>query len=210
MTNPDVAARLGLTAEEVEALTTRRSTAGEEPDVSVTIVLPSVAPCARSSRARAGLRQRGLGGVEDWLLPEQNRAMSAATPAEDWAAGLHLPAARQAEFERVAAAMRMTPLEALRAMVALLLGLGRLMASPPEEEWLEMIAHVGVRGLLLRIVPTACIWPAGKPFPWSEKAALAAVLGYEVQWPGSFDDFVTKLRGRWEMGEGRRAVLWQS
>lgn len=52
------------------------------------------------------------------------------------------------------------------------------------------------------------MWPGDEPFPWTAVECKAAVLGYEVKWSGSFDDFLHHVRGRWEMSDGY-GVLWQ-
>jgi hypothetical protein len=53
-----------------------------------------------------------------------------------------------------------------------------------------------------RILPSGFMWPSEQPFPWTDRECAAAVRGYKVKWRGSFDDFVEKLPGVWEMDEG--------
>ncbi|MGG5890796.1 hypothetical protein ACLF3G_27265 [Falsiroseomonas sp. HC035] len=210
MTTPDVAVRLGLTAEQVEALTTVSSGAGEPPEVLVTIEEVARRLVQAVLEFDDGLRRRELGGVGDGLLPGHHAAEAADRAAEGWSDGLDLDADEVVAFERVVAAMGLTAITAIRAMLAPVVKRGRMMGwSKDSEERLETIAFVAVRVLPMSIMPTGMMWPIAEPFPWSEREALAVVLGYEVRWTGSRDQFLTKLRGRWEMSNGR-AVLWQS
>ena len=138
------------------------------------------------------------------------------TPA--WANSLGLSADRAQSFDRIAASLKSDPAAILRLMIDSViamdtqmagLGLAGVSAFMRGPEAAEAIASVGTHGLPLDIRPTGFMWPADVPFPWSAEECRAAVLGYEVKWKGSFDDFLERLRGVWEMSDGY-AVLRQS
>jgi hypothetical protein len=44
--------------------------------------------------------------------------------------------------------------------------------------------------------------PAFWNLPLVGRGLPRRVIGFEVQWPGGFDDFVQRLRGLWEMHDG--------
>lgn len=131
-----------------------------------------------------------------------------------WAAGLGLTEEQEAEFAQLAAAIDLEPTEVLRAMVSRAVEMDRKLRAvglPGIGFWThgreaaDVAADHGVAGLPLDIRPSGFMWPAGVPFPWSAEECHAAMIGYEVKWKGSFDDFSNLLR--WEMGDVGRLRL---
>jgi len=125
-----------------------------------------------------------------------------------WAAALALPPEQAAEFARLAAALGSEPAEVLRAMVGRLVEADRGMRALGLRgvgHWASgaaaarVAADAGIAGLPLDVRPTAFMWPADVPFPWSAEECRAAVLGYEVKWKGDPEGFDRLLRGDWEM-----------
>ncbi len=128
-----------------------------------------------------------------------------------WTAALALPPGQAAEFARLAAAMRSEPAAILRAMVGRLVEADRGMRAlglhgvgywASGAAAARVAADEGIGGLPLDVRPTAFMWPADVPFPWSAEECRAAVLGYKVKWKGTPDRFDRLLRGDWEMSGG--------
>jgi len=140
---------------------------------------------------------------------------------EPWAAAIGLETEQAAAFARLAADMGLDAPALLRVMIARVAeadrdmrrhGLGGLGnwagISAGRRGAAGVVADHALDGLPLDIHPTEFMWPVDVPFPWSAEECRAAVIGYEVKWRGSFDDFLTRLRGLWEMSDGY-AVLRQ-
>ena len=139
-----------------------------------------------------------------------------------WAAALGLEPDRAAAFARLAADMGLNAPALLRVMIARVAEADRDMhrhSLGGLGDWAAIdaggrgaaawfVANYVLGGLPLDIRPTQFMWPADVPFPWSAEECRAAVIGYEVKWRGSFDDFPNRLRGLWEMSDGY-AVLRQ-
>jgi hypothetical protein len=128
-----------------------------------------------------------------------------------WATAIGLSAEQAEQFGRVAAELEMSPAEILKLMVERVIRLDRDVsrhALPSLKKWLSTgeladdVAEEALSGLPLNIRPSGFMWPSNKPFPWTAEECKAAVIGYEVKWPGDFDDFLNLLRGLWEMDEG--------
>lgn len=128
-----------------------------------------------------------------------------------WAAVLGIQSEQAAEFDRLAAALGSSAVEILRMMVDRVIQLDRRLSKEglagipvwvTSQELVSDFVDEGVEGLPLDIRPTGFMWPADKPFPWTAEQCKAAVIGYEVKWPGDFDDFLNLLRGEWEMSDG--------
>jgi hypothetical protein len=167
------------------------------------------------------LQAHGLGGVKAWTGPPGSGegGTSAAEP-ETWAATLALDPDPAASVERIAGELNTTAGGLLRKMSRHIVDLDRDLEANGRggvASWANFLrgdvegyaAEAAFGGLELRIRPTEFMWPSDKPFPWTAEECKAAVLGYEVKWPGSFDDFLQRLRGRWEMSDGY-GVLWQA
>lgn len=137
--------------------------------------------------------------------------------ADSWAVALNIPPDAATEFKRLAAAMNLSPADVLRKMVARVIGFDSEL-GPHGLSGLETWVHASkavddavghsIGALPLNIRPTTFMWPSDKPFPWTAEECRAAVIGYEVKWPGDFGDFLNLLRGKWEFAEGY-AVLYQ-
>jgi hypothetical protein len=121
-----------------------------------------------------------------------------------WATVLGLTPKRADRFRQLADKLEMKPADILRLMVERVIGFNRKLGGyglPSPEKWLSTreivddLADDGLGGLSLHIRPTNFMWPSGKLFPWSAAACKAAVIGYEVNWPGDLDDFLNLLRG---------------
>jgi len=134
-----------------------------------------------------------------------------------WAAALGLEPDRAAAFARLAADMGLDAPALLRVMIARVAEADRDMRRHSLGglgDWAAVdaagrgAAAGFVANYALDIRPTQFMWPADVPFPWSAEECRAAVIGYEVKWRGSFDDFPNRLRGLWEMSDGY-AVLRQ-
>jgi hypothetical protein len=128
-----------------------------------------------------------------------------------WAAGLGLPPGRADAFVRLAAAMGSDPTSLLRLMAERVIRMDEEMRAHglrgvaywvSGREAAKVAAEYGLHGLPLDVRPTSFMWPPEIPFPWSAEECRAAVLGYEVRWAASFDDFLHRLRGMWEMSDG--------
>ena len=142
--------------------------------------------------------------------------------SEAWAAALGLEPDQAAVFARLAAEMGLDAPALLRVMIARVAEADRDMRRHSLRglgDWAGIdaggrgaaagfVADYALGGLPLDIRPTQFMWPADVPFPWSAEECRAAVIGYEVKWRGSFDDFLNRLRGLWEMSDGY-AVLRQ-
>ncbi len=135
----------------------------------------------------------------------------------EWSVGLELSESEISAFDSVASALGAKPSALIDAMVRHVLasdshmrslGLNGIAAFATGREAIDDVAKDCIHGLPLDIRPSGFMWPADTAFPWSAQECLAAVVGYEVKWKGSFDDFLTHLRGLWEMSEGY-AVLRQ-
>ena len=73
-----------------------------------------------------------------------------------------------------------------------------------------MVVQHAMSALPTDIRPIEFMWPANKPFPWAAEECKAAVIGYEVRWCGTKDNFLNHLRGHWEMSSNGYAVRQQS
>jgi hypothetical protein len=133
-----------------------------------------------------------------------------------WAAGLGLAPGQAGAFARLAAAMGSDPGAILRLMVERVIGMDedmRALGLRGVAHWTsgrgaaDVAADHGLRGLPLDVRPTAFMWPADVPFPWGAEECRAAVLGYQVKWTGTPEDFDDRLRGMWEMSDGYAFLL---
>jgi hypothetical protein len=136
--------------------------------------------------------------------------------APDWTTVLGLPPEQAERFQQLADELEMTPPDIVRLMVQRVIRFDGELGGyglPGLKQWLstkaisEGLVDDGLGGLPLDIRPTGFMWPAEKPFPWTAEQCKAAVIGYEVKWPGSFDDFLHRLRGLWEMSDGYACLL---
>jgi hypothetical protein len=204
------AAPLGLPADQITAFSTLASRLGTQPAALLRRMAERVLTLDRD------LAKHGLGGVRAWVL-SPTPVVAVVTDAA--ALSLGLPADQITAFSTIASSLSTQPAVLLRRMVERVLALDRdsarsgpdgvtaWMLSPTEIA--EELADEALTALGLAIRPSGFMWPADKPFPWSKAECKAAVLGYEVKWPGDFDDFLRLLRGKWEMSDGY-AVLHQS
>ena len=134
--------------------------------------------------------------------------------AEDgraWASGLSIPADIAGRFETFARELDLSAGDLIGMMVARVVavdadlrqvGLHGLASWGTREEAADAVAHTAVQALPTDVRPTGFMWPPDLPFPWTSDECKAAVVGYEVRWRGTFDDFATRLRGKWEMSDG--------
>jgi hypothetical protein len=123
------------------------------------------------------------------------------------------PVARR--FHELAAELGTSPELLVRQMIERLVGVDEeakasgLHGIAPfvrPDERTEVAVDLGVVGATGRIRPTGFMWPADRPFPWSDLECAAAVRGYEVKWPGTMDEFFL-LRGLWELADGYAVLL---
>jgi hypothetical protein len=137
--------------------------------------------------------------------------MSMSDETNAWATGLGLSAEQVEAFKGLATAMALSPPDIIGKMVVHVLAVDREMRNHglhgipgwiTPEQAVEVAVDRGLEGLSMGIRPSNFMWPADKPFPWSAEECKAAVIGYEVQWHGNFDDFLNCLRGKWEMSDG--------
>jgi hypothetical protein len=137
--------------------------------------------------------------------------------SDNWNDGLGIDREQATRFGELAASLGSTPTDLIRLMVDRVLeadrqlgayGLGPIARWRTSTEAQGMITEVALSGLPLDIRPTSFMWPNNKVFPWSASECQAAVLGYQVRWHGTFDDFTNHLRGLWELVDGY-AVLHQ-
>lgn len=161
------------------------------------------------------LHSHGLPGIRHWLTPKE---VSPASPQDTdsvdldpWEATFCIELGLVEQFARLSAELDLTPAYVLRTLAQeavqdrfklvgdLLADLRRRMKT---KELVAAMVDYAMAALPLRIRASTFMWPADHPFPWSATDCKAAVLGYELQWPGGFDDFSTLLRGRWEMSDG--------
>lgn len=128
-----------------------------------------------------------------------------------WASGLGIPEDIAERFETLARELGLSAGDLIGMMVARVagvdadlrqVGLHGLASWRTREEAADAIVHTAVQALPTDVRPTSLMWPPGLPFPWTADECKAAVIGYEVRWRGTFDDFLTRLRGEWEMDDG--------
>jgi hypothetical protein len=124
-----------------------------------------------------------------------------------WAVGLSLPSEQVGEFIRISTALGSSPPELIRLMVEPVIALDvdlRVRGLSGLTAWFSgrEAAEQGIEALPIDIRPSGFMWPPDLPFPWSADECRAAVLGYQVKWKGSFDDFLNRLPGVWEMSDG--------
>jgi hypothetical protein len=168
------------------------------------------------------LKNHGLPGFRDWLVPDHDppseHRTTAGFSAEAWVEVFGISLAEARMFARLALELKLSPATVIAMMMAATVqqdgpfGGTRITAM---REWmtapeiLHGIAKFALRALPLRLRPSHFMWPADKAFPWSADDCMAAVIGYEVKWPGDFGDFSDLLRGKWEMSDGY-AILYQT
>lgn len=135
-----------------------------------------------------------------------------------WASGLGLPEDTVTQFETVAREFNLSAADMVGMLVAQVIkmdadlnrvGPHNLGFWRTKEDITGDLIQAAVRALPVEVRPTGCMWPPDRPFPWSADECLAAVIGYEVRWRGTADEFLMYLRGRWELTQGH-AVLHQS
>jgi hypothetical protein len=145
------------------------------------------------------------------------RVIGMSKDEDAWVDALDLSSDAATEFKRLAAAMNLSPADVLRKMVVRVIGFDSELGAhglSATETWVraskavDQAAGHAIGALPLNIRPTTFMWPPDKPFPWTAEECRAAVIGYEVKWPGDFDDFLNLLRGKWEFAEGY-VVLYQ-
>lgn len=200
---PDAwAAPLGLAAGDVIAFTTLAASLGVAPAVLLRHIVDRVLGFERD------LILHGLGGMAAWMQPDQWVAHSADDAP---LTVLGLTPEQITAFALLAERLGMFSATLLWHMVTRLLaadrergqfGFATMTALMPLVSIIEIVTEYALRTLPLTIRPSGFMWPADKPFPWTEAQCKAAVLGYEVKWPGDFDDFFTLVRGKWEMSDG--------
>lgn len=135
----------------------------------------------------------------------------------DWAT-INLSPEDAEAFEAVANGLHVAPDELLRRLALRVVeadrtarsyGLSGLAYWTTGDQALRITTDYPLDVLPVDIRETEFMWPPDLPFPWTAEHCKAAVLGYQVRWGGDFDDFLQKLRGKWEMIDGY-AVLHQS
>lgn len=157
----------------------------------------------------AGLVLTGLPGLDHWTADEQRPDEPFGEHDVDHVLTVDLGDAYSAFLHRVAMATRMTPVQALARMVAMItdrfddeyLRTMESMWRYKPDVGARVVVECAVDAMTGRIRDQGFKWPADKPLPWSEFDCAAAVRGYAVHWPGEFDDFVNCLRGQWEMSD---------
>jgi hypothetical protein len=135
----------------------------------------------------------------------------------DWAAEFNTTEDIKIRFAAIAGELGLSPSSLIGSMVdqvvqidERLLQYGRSLTDLiTKTDLIDYAVQQGLDALPINIRPTSFMWPDDKLFPWTADECRAAVIGYEVKWPGEFEDFCEKLRGLWEMSDGY-AFLKQS
>jgi hypothetical protein len=126
-----------------------------------------------------------------------------------WTAGLDLTENQIVQFETLVDDLGLSVQDLISMMIAEVTKTIEIMQKHGlssfgfhgNAENIKATTEIAVTALPINIRPTGFMWPTDKPFPWSAEECKAAVMGYEVRWPGEVKDFFEHLRGLWEMND---------
>ena len=133
-----------------------------------------------------------------------------------WPAGMNMDAKLVERFTRLAGDMGISAATLISMMMAKVLdtdanlrrsGLNGLSAFKEKDYGARVAATIGANNLPTDVRPSDFMWPADRPFLWTAEDCKAAVLGYQVRWPGNLFDVDDRLRGHWEIDDDEYLVL---